>query len=132
MSNNWYGLVKVSVFCALGPCLSCTTPYYSCYLAFLHLVLDIIGPFKPAKGGVVFLLVAIDNFTKWIKAKPMPKIMTDIVVEFMQEIFHWFDIPRSIVTDNGSQFTSQAFMEFCSKNVIMVNFTLVAHPHCNG
>ena len=32
--------------------------------------LDIVGPFKTARGGLTHLLVAVDKFTKWIEAKP--------------------------------------------------------------
>ncbi|XP_022041142.1 uncharacterized protein LOC110943715 [Helianthus annuus] len=32
--------------------------------------IDIVGPFPVSTGGVRFLLVAIDYFTKWIEAKP--------------------------------------------------------------
>jgi hypothetical protein len=32
--------------------------------------LDMVGPFKMAPGGFTHLLVAVDKFTKWIKAKP--------------------------------------------------------------
>ena len=28
--------------------------------------LDMVGPFKTARGGLTHLLVAVDNFTKWI------------------------------------------------------------------
>jgi hypothetical protein len=89
---------------------------------------NIIGPFKPAKGGVAFLFVAIDKFTRWIEAKLVAKIMVAKVVEFIQEIFNRFGVLRSIMTNNRSYFTSQTFMEFCSKNGIIVNFALVVHP----
>lgn len=72
--------------------------------------------------------MAINKFTKWIKVKPVAKITTFRAVEFMQEIFHWFGIPRSIIIDNGSQFTIQAIMEFYLEIEIIVNFASVAHP----
>ena len=33
--------------------------------------LDMVGPFKTARGGLTHLLVAVDKFTKWIEAKPI-------------------------------------------------------------
>jgi hypothetical protein len=36
--------------------------------------LDMVGPFKTASGGLKHLLVAVDKFTKWIKAKPIKKL----------------------------------------------------------
>jgi hypothetical protein len=32
-----------------------------------------VGPLKKAPGGFTHLLVAVDKFTKWIKAKPIAK-----------------------------------------------------------
>jgi hypothetical protein len=36
--------------------------------------LDMVGPFKTTPGGLTHLLVAVDKFTKWIKAKPIKKL----------------------------------------------------------
>jgi hypothetical protein len=36
--------------------------------------LDLLGPFKKAFGGFTHLLVMVDKFTKWIEARPWPKL----------------------------------------------------------
>ena len=36
--------------------------------------LDMVGPFKMARGGMTHLLVAVDKFTKWIEAKPIKRL----------------------------------------------------------
>jgi hypothetical protein len=41
-------------------------------------------------------------------------------------------VPNSIITDNGSQFTSRKFLEFCDKYHIRVDWAAVAHPKTNG
>jgi transposase InsO family protein len=41
-------------------------------------------------------------------------------------------VPNSIITDNGSQFTSRKFLEFCDKHHIRVDWAVVAHPQTNG
>ena len=33
--------------------------------------LDMVGPFKPARGGMTHILVMVDKFTKWIEVKPL-------------------------------------------------------------
>ena len=45
--------------------------------------MDILGPFPLASAQRKFLLVAIDYFTKWIEAKPMAKITTKQVAQFV-------------------------------------------------
>ena len=37
--------------------------------------IDIVGPLPLGKGQVKFLLVAIDYFTKWVKAEALATIM---------------------------------------------------------
>ncbi|XP_077251526.1 uncharacterized protein LOC143890728 [Tasmannia lanceolata] len=43
-----------------------------------------------------------------------------------------FGIPRVLVTDNGTQFASRRFKDFCGKLGIDQRFTLVGHPQANG
>ncbi|XP_063942119.1 uncharacterized protein LOC135149915 [Daucus carota subsp. sativus] len=47
--------------------------------------MDILGPFPLASAQRKFLLVAIDYFTKWIEAKPLAKITTKQVAQFVWE-----------------------------------------------
>lgn len=57
------------------------------------------------KGEVTYLFVIVDKLTKWVEAKLVAKILSTKVVEFMKEIFNQFGVPRTTITDNGSQFT---------------------------
>ena len=43
-----------------------------------------------------------------------------------------FGIPHSIITDNGTNFTSKGFMKFCEDRGIDVSFASIAHPQTNG
>jgi hypothetical protein len=71
--------------------------------------LDMIGPLTIALGGFTHALVAIDNFTKWIEYKPITKLSSDKVVNFICDILHRFDFPNTIITDLGSNFHSHEF-----------------------
>jgi hypothetical protein len=46
----------------------------------------------------------IDKFTKWIEARPLAKIGSMQIVNFIQDIIFRFRVPNSIITDNGTQF----------------------------
>jgi len=63
--------------------------------------MDILGPFPPETGQRRFLIVAVDYFTKWIEAKPLAKIMTANVQNFMWKLICRFGVPHMIITDNG-------------------------------
>jgi transposase InsO family protein len=43
----------------------------------------------------------------------------------------FFGVPHSIITDNGSNFTSGEFKEVCDKLGIQLKFASVAHPQTN-
>jgi transposase InsO family protein len=94
--------------------------------------LDIIGPLRKAPGGYTHLLVTVDKFSKWIEACPITNLRAEQAVSFFTDIIHWFRVPNSIITDNGSQFTGRKFLEFCDKYHIRVNWAAVAHPQTNG
>ena len=74
---------------------------------------DILGPFPRAVGGYRFLFVAIDKFTKWPEATPMVSITQGAVVAFLKSIVCRFGVPSRIITDNGTQFKSWLFQEYC-------------------
>ena len=41
-----------------------------------------VGPFQTAHSGMTHLLVAVDKFTKWIKAKPIKRLDGQTVITF--------------------------------------------------
>jgi hypothetical protein len=94
--------------------------------------LDMVGPFKTAPGGLMHLLVAVDKFTKWIKAKPIKKIDGSSTIKFFNEIITRYGVPHSIITDNGTNFTKGVFAEYCGQKGIRLNLVSVPHPQSNG
>jgi IS30 family transposase len=94
--------------------------------------LDLVGPLQKAPGGYTHLLVAIDKFSKWIKVQPLNSIRSEQAMAFFTNIIHRFRVPNSIITDNGTQFTSRKFLDFCEDRHIWVDWAAVAHPMMNG
>jgi transposase InsO family protein len=74
----------------------------------------------------------VDKFFKWIEARPITNLRAEHVVSFFTDIIHWFGVPNSIITDNGSQFTGRKFLKFCENHHIRVDWAAVAHPQTNG
>ena len=66
--------------------------------------LDMVGPFKIARGGLTHLLVIVDKFTKWIEAKLVKMTESRPVIDFISGVVHRYGVPHSIITDNGSNF----------------------------
>jgi hypothetical protein len=71
--------------------------------------------------------VAVDKLTKWIEANPIATIIAAKAVEFILEIMHHFGVSNTIITDNGTQFTS-----FCDDARIKVNYASISLPQSNG
>ena len=69
--------------------------------------LDFVGPINLESKKKRYILVCTDYVTKWVEAKAVPRATEQVVVDFLHEdIFTQFGIPREIVTDQGTQFTS--------------------------
>ncbi|XP_074342083.1 uncharacterized protein LOC141679491 [Apium graveolens] len=100
---------------------------------YVHLGMDILGPFHMATTQSKFLIVAIDYFNKWIEAKPLAKIIAKKVAQFLWEnIMCRYGIPHILVTDNETQFNNEEFRKHCEENEIELQLTSVAHPQANG
>ena len=91
-----------------------------------------IGPFKPAPGKFTCVFVLIDKFSKWIEYMPLVQASLEKAITFLDQVIHHFGIPNSIITDLGTQFTGNAFWDFCDERSIVVKYVSVAHPRANG
>ena len=95
--------------------------------------IDIIGPLPQGKRQMKFLLVAIDYFTKWVKAEAFATITEAKVQNFVwKNTVCKFGIPRTIISDNGHQFDSYGFKSFCSSLGIKNKYSSLGHPQAKG
>src|SRR3954463_2052431 len=53
-------------------------------------------------------------------------------VNFIESIVYRFGVPHSIITDNGSNFISKEFQDFCEDLGINITYASVTHPQTNG
>ena len=76
--------------------------------------LNIVCPFPKALGNKKYLLVGIDYFTKWVEIEPLVSIRDVDVKRFIwKNIVTRFGTPRTLVLDNGLQFDSKTFKQYC-------------------
>jgi transposase InsO family protein len=78
------------------------------------------------------MLVAVDKFTKWVGAAPVTTQDSTSVINFIKSIVFRFGVPHSIITDNGTNFTSKELKNYCDSLGIKLKFASVAHPKTNG
>ncbi|XP_070385138.1 uncharacterized protein [Dermacentor albipictus] len=84
----------------------------------------------PIEGKMV--LVVVDSHTKWIEAVPLNQATSTTTIDCLRDIFSHFGVPRTLVSDNGTQFTSQEFATFADRNNITHLRTAPYHPQSNG
>ena len=76
-----------------------------------------------------FLMVEIDNFTKWVEAEPLTKITQQNVENFVwKSIMCRFGVFRVLVSDDGRQFDNIPFRDFCEQLGINNHYSSPSHP----
>ena len=73
--------------------------------------LDIIGEIHPtASNGHMYILVAIDYFTKWVEAESYSKLGAKQVTKFLERNLFWrYEIPHHLISDNRVQFQGEVW-----------------------
>uniref|UniRef100_A0A914DCM8 RNA-directed DNA polymerase n=1 Tax=Acrobeloides nanus TaxID=290746 RepID=A0A914DCM8_9BILA len=89
--------------------------------------IDFAGPFKNS-----YFLLVIDAYSKWPEIIQMKKIDSQRTINELCELFARYGLPETLVSDNGPQFTSKEFVQFCATNAIDHVFTPPYHPQSNG
>ena len=93
---------------------------------------DIVGPLKATSRGNRYILVVIDHATRYLEAKSIPIADAHHIIEFMVELMSRHGLPRQILTDRGSVFTSEAFSQFLKRHQIEQLLTCSYRPESNG
>ena len=64
-----------------------------------------MGPLPTAPGNFKYVAVAVEYFSKWIKAKALRDITAATLQKFFwQNIVCRFGVPKEVTVDNGKQF----------------------------
>ena len=77
-------------------------------------------------------LVVIDSYSKWLEVFPVNGTSSQATIEKLRGCFATHGLPRQIVSDNATCFTSAEFAEFTSRNGIKHTTTAPYHPSSNG
>ncbi len=94
--------------------------------------MDIMGPFPRSTHQNQYLLVVVDYFSKWVEVFPMRSAKsTSIVRILIEEIFTRWGTPAFIVSDRGTQFTSNLLDHLCKQWQVTQKLTTAYHPQSN-
>uniref|UniRef100_A0AAG5D9A3 RNA-directed DNA polymerase n=1 Tax=Anopheles atroparvus TaxID=41427 RepID=A0AAG5D9A3_ANOAO len=79
-----------------------------------------------------FYLIVVDSFSKWPEVFRTNSTTSAATIGILRGIFARFGVPTTLVSDNGTQFTSEDFKSFCFLNGIDHLTTAPYHPQSNG
>ena len=90
-------------------------------------------PLPVRRRQLKFLVIRIDYFTKWVKAKSLATITEKNVRGFVwRSIICRFGIPRTFISDNRRQFDNSPFREFYEVLGIHNHYSSPSHLQANG
>lgn len=106
----------------------------NCDHPWQFLTLDYLGPFPPSgRAQSTYLLVVTDVFTKFILVQPFKQATACSLIKFLeQSVFLLFGVPQTVLTDNGSQFTSKLFKDLLEHYGVTHWLTPSYHPQVNN
>lgn len=88
-----------------------------------------MGELPTAPGSFRYTVVAVEYFTKWVKAEPIIAITSSNIQRFLwKNIICCFGIPQELTVDNGKQFNMAAFRTYCSDVCIKIMLRLRKPP----
>ena len=79
-----------------------------------------------------YVLVAIDYFIKWVEVKALANIRDVDVKKFVwKNVITRFGVPRVLILNNGLQFNSKTFQQYCSNLGITNRYSSPAYLKSN-
>jgi hypothetical protein len=94
---------------------------------------DITGPLPVTNNGNIYILVAVDRFTRYVEAWPMPDQQTKTVtLTFIRGFVCRHGIPLIVISDRGSPFVSHLAQDLYKELGIKRIKTTAWHPQSNG
>lgn len=90
--------------------------------------IDYAGPF----AGKMLLIVS-DAYSKWLEVKITSTTTAAATIALLDDLFTSYGAPQTIVSDNGTQFTSTELRDFLRHSGVKYHkFTAPYHPSTNG
>ena len=140
----WYGLGKyVTQFVAMCPTCNQNkkaTTYgrgpmqeYQAGAPMERVHLDFLGPLPKTPRGNEYVLMMVDQFTKWVECVPLPSQTAEITAKAAVDgFFSRFGYPHQIFTDQGRNVESKLFTAWCEALEVHKARTTPYRPSANG
>lgn len=98
-----------------------------------RVAVDIAGPLPMTTSGNKYIVVAMDYFTKWPEAYPVPsQDAVTVASVLVNNFFSRFGVPNELHSDQGRNFESRVFKECCDLLGVRKTRTTALHPESDG
>ena len=99
---------------------------------FARVAVDIVGPLPRTNSGKKYILTMVDYATRFPDAIALSGISAEQVSDGLIEFFSRLGIPKEILSDQGTQFTSELMREVSKLLQSRQIFTTPYHAMSNG
>ena len=99
---------------------------------FSMVAFDLVGPLPRTTSGNRYVLTCMCLYTKFPEAIPLKRVDNITVLEAMVEVFARYGIPKVLLTDQGSVFTSKLTRHICKTFQVQKVQTSPYHPQTDG
>ena len=99
---------------------------------FSRIIIDCVGPLPKTKSGNEYLLTIMCASTRFPEAIPLRKINSKNVVKALTKFFTMFGLPKSVQSDQGSNFMSGLFQQVMQELDIKHYSSSAYHPQTQG
>ena len=99
---------------------------------FSRILIDCVGPLPRTKSGNEYLLTIMCTSTRFPEAIPLRNIKTKSIVKALIKIFTFVGLPKSVQSDQGSNFMSGIFQQVMHELGIKQYRSSAYHPESQG
>lgn len=101
-------------------------------IPFSKVAIDLVGPLPKSSRGNRYILVLVDYATRYPEAIALSSIDTKTIAEQLVQVFSRVGLPDELLSDQGSNFTSELMKDVCRLLNIRKLRTSAYHPMANG
>ena len=99
---------------------------------FSRILIDCVGPLPRTKSGNEYLLTIMCTSTRFPEAIPLRNIKTKSIVKALIKFFTFVSLPKSVQSDQGSNFMSGIFQQVMHELGIKQYRSSAYHPESQG
>ena len=99
---------------------------------FSKIMIDCVGPLPKTKSGNQYLLTIMCTSTRFPEAIPLKSVTAPKIVKALTKFFTYFGLPKSIQSDQGSNFMSGLFQQVMHTLGIDQFKSSAYHPESQG